>query len=638
MQPTEMWEAAMPPLSFRYGGRPAAELLPHWERDDTVEQTPEGSLRRCRFRDPAGGLEVIASVRIFSDFPAADWVLEFANRSTADTPIIADILPLDMSLPVADDERVILHHAKGSMAKMDDFLPLANELISGECFRLAATSGRSADGVFPFMNLQGKDGGTVAAIGWTGGWQASFDRDKNALRMAAGMSATHLCLHPGESIRTPRILLIDWRGDDPATGNNLLRRLLLTHYVPRINGEIVLPPVACNSQARYYFTGDVSEAGELAVMARAGEIGAEAYWIDACWYGSGKQWSEEVGNWQVNPERFPHGLAPIAEAAHERAMKFVLWFEPERVRPTTRIATEHPEFLLRSPESEDRYLLNLGLPEARAYVTELVSRMITQVGIDIYRQDFNMNPASYWQAADSPDRVGMSEIRHIEGLYAFWDDLRRRHPQLVIDNCSSGGRRIDLETTSRSFPLWRSDFSDVGGPAHGPGLQIGDQCQTAGLSRWVPLHTAAVWTYTPYAFRSAMSSGVVPYGDILREDFPVAEARRAIEQLKRLRPYFLGDFYPLLPLTLAAHDWCAYQFHCPDLEAGFAVFLRRHDSSFPVMQAVLRGINEDATYEAGVTFSFDEPEMRTVAGGELARFEVRVPDRPGSALLEYRQL
>ena len=638
MQPTEMWEAVIPPLSFRYAGGPAAELLPHWERDDTIEQTPEGSLRRCRFRDPAGGLEVTASVRTFSDFAAADWVLEFANRGTADTPIIADILPLDTSLPVADDERVIVHHAKGSMARIDDFLPLARELKSGECFQLAPTGGRSADGVLPFMNLQGKDGGTVLAIGWTGGWQASFDRDEGALRMAAGMTATHLCLHPGESIRTPRILLINWQGDDPATGNNLLRRLLLAHYVPRLDGEIDLPPVACNSQARYYFTGDVSEAGELALVARAAEIGAEAYWIDACWYGSGNQWWQEVGNWHINPQRFPHGLAPIAEAAHERGMKFVLWFEPERAHPATHIATEHPEFLLRSPESEDRYLLNLGLPEARSYVTELVSGMITQVGIDIYRQDFNMSPASYWEAADSPDRVGMTEIRHIEGLYAFWDELRRRHPQLAIDNCASGGRRIDLETTSRSFPLWRSDFSDVGGPAHGPGLQIGDQCQTAGLSRWVPLHTAAVWTYTPYAFRSAMSTGVSPYGDILREDFPVAEARSAIAELKRLRPYLLGDFHQLLPLTVAEHDWCAYQFHRPDLRAGCAVFLRRHNSPFPTIQVNLKGIDEDATYEAGVTYCFDEPEMQTVAGGELAGFEVTIPDRPGSALLVYRQL
>ena len=112
----------------------------------------------------------------------------------------------------------------------------------------------------------------------------------------------------------------------------------------------------------------------------------------------------------------------------------------------------------------------------------------------------------------------------------------------------------------------------------------------------------------------------------------------SIEELKRLRPYFLGDFYPLSPLTIGAHDWCAYQFHRPDLEAGFALFLRRHDSPFPVMQAALRGIDEHATYEAGVTFSFDEPEMRTVGGGELAVFEVTVPDRPGSALLEYRRL
>jgi hypothetical protein len=68
------------------------------------------------------------------------------------------------------------------------------------------------------------------------------------------------------------------------------------------------------------------------------------------------------------------------------------------------------------------------------------------------------DPLPYWRANDAPDRQGMAEIRHVEGLYEFWNDLLRRHPGLVIDNCASGGRRIDLETISRSIPLWRSDW------------------------------------------------------------------------------------------------------------------------------------------------------------------------------------
>ena len=91
---------------------------------------------------------------------------------------------------------------------------------------------------------------------------------------------------------------------------------------------------------------------------------------------------------------------------------------------------------------------------------------------------FNMDPLPYWQAADAPNRQGMSEIRHIEGLYAFWDELLKRHPDLLIDNCASGGRRIDLETVGRSTPFWRTD---------GPRDPVAHQCHTYGLLSWVPL-------------------------------------------------------------------------------------------------------------------------------------------------------
>ena len=64
-----------------------------------------------------------------------------------------------------------------------------------------------------------------------------------------------------------------------------------------------------------------------------------------------------------------------------------------------------------------------------------------------------MEPLPYWHAADTADRQGMAETRHIEGLYAFWDDLLKRHPNLIIDNCASGGRRIDLETHWALDPL-----------------------------------------------------------------------------------------------------------------------------------------------------------------------------------------
>ena len=94
----------------------------------------------------------------------------------------------------------------------------------------------------------------------------------------------------------------------------------------------------------------------------------------------------------------------------------------------------------------------MGIPEARRFLTDFISQQIGEFGIDCYRQDFNFAPLEFWRNADAPDRQGMTEIRWVEGFYAFWDELLQRHPNLIIDVCASGGKHLDLETLSRTFP------------------------------------------------------------------------------------------------------------------------------------------------------------------------------------------
>ncbi|MHB0858237.1 MAG: glycoside hydrolase family 36 protein [Anaerolineae bacterium] len=640
------WDTALP-LSFVYGGKPSAELLSGWTRSESSEPAEGGSLRHVTYSDPATGLRIVAHVRTFDAFPSAtDWVLEFENTGSADTPILEDILPLDLTLPLDKEDRVTLHHAKGSLCDMDDFVPRTQMIRPSapkrprRTFTLAPIGGRSSNGVLPFMNLQTPEGGMVLAIGWTGQWAASFSRDaEGALQVTAGMEKTHLLLHPGEKMRTPRILVIGYQGEDPFAGNNLLRRIILAHYTPRdAQGENITTPIAHNTMSNYYVTHKVGEASELEYMQVAADVGAEGYWLDACWYGAGGEWWEKVGDWRINRRDFPNGLKVLGDRAHELGLDFILWFEPERVRNDTPIANEHPEFLLHSDTNPDNHLLNLGDPKARAYITDAVAAVIAESGVDVYRQDFNFEPLPYWQANDAPDRQGMTEIRHIEGMYAFWDELRTRFPGMPIDNCASGGRRIDLETTVRSYPLWRSDFSDFGGPTHGRWLQVADQIQTSGLSRWIPFHAAAVWTYTPYDTRSAMSYGVIPYTIIVRDGIDKEAARAAFDEIRSLRPYFLGDFYPLLPLVLASHDWTAYQFDRPDLGEGFAVFFRRHESPFAAMRAALMGIDEGADYEVSLSEGYAEGPRVRMAGSDLAHLHVTIEEQPGSLLVRYKRV
>jgi alpha-galactosidase len=320
-------------------------------------------------------------------------------------------------------------------------------------------------------------------------------------------------------------------------------------------------------------------------------------------------------------------LKPLGDAAHAHGMKFVVWFEPERVHSQSHIDKEHPQWVLRTGARDG--LFNLGDPAARQWLTDFLSKRIADWGIDIYRNDFNIDPLPFWQAADVPNRQGLAEIRYIEGLYRMWDDLRQRRPGLMIDNCASGGRRIDLETISRSYPLWHSDTQCCG-----QAMPVQDQVQAAGLSLYVPLHAAGCWSVEPYSFRSIATTGTSFCPDLAK--VPAGEARQAIAEMKALRPFYLGDHYPLLEINASERSWCAWQYDRPDLGRGFAMVFRRAQSDYVAADIALRGLDPKAKYEVTLAETYEPKQSRTMSGSDLARLRITLDKAPASVLITYR--
>ena len=222
--------------------------------------------------------------------------------------------------------------------------------------------GRLSQTALPYFNVQWRDGGLVGAIGWTGQWALAARSGQHELAIEAGQQRTHFRLLPGESIRTPRILLVRWRGAERLRGHNLLRRLLIADYVPRVEGKPVMPPMSQNSWFVFNSGNDTTEQNQLEMIGKMRAMGLEAYWLDAGWFEGG--WPDGVGSWVPRKDHFPRGLRPIADAAHKAGLKFILWFEPERVFRGSRIETEHPQWLLRPKGGDDgNRLFNLGNPE-----------------------------------------------------------------------------------------------------------------------------------------------------------------------------------------------------------------------------------------------------------------------------------
>lgn len=619
---------AEPPFSFVYDGHASAEFLDSWTTVRQSEELPEAVMHTLSWSDPRTALQVRAMVRVFKRYSAVDWVLYFENKGTKDTPILENIQAADLDLRTGNSKSpATLRRNQGDHCGPETFLDIREPLEAGRPVHMKPNGGRPSNGAFPFFNLEYGDETLIVAVGWTGQWLATVERASNGpSRLCAGMEQTHLRLHPGESIRSPRILLSLSRGDRDRA-HNQFRRLLLFHYVPKDQGKPLRLPVALQTFDRYSWSRPewATEPGQCHAVEMAYQLGFDSYWFDAAWFVGG--FPNGVGNWYPKPDAFPNGLKPIGDACHARNMKFILWFEPERVVKGTQIATEHPEFVFGGAEGG---LYKMNDPDARAWLTDRISKIIEDSGIDVYRNDFNIDPLGFWRKNDSEDRQGMTEIRYVEGVYAMWDKLRARHPGLWIDNCASGGRRLDLEMCMRSVPLWRSDTNCS--PSHNDW----NQAQTLGLCPYIPLNTACAWTPEVYEVRSAATGGLLCQWAYLDPDFPIAAAQAALAEAKANQAYWYGDFYPLTAQTITPDAWCGWQLHRADRDEGIAVIFRRAESPYTGLDVALKGLTPGRVYVIDFIDEAYTATTKEYSAEELGQgVELRLPKKGASRVIRY---
>lgn len=638
------------PFSFTLDGQPSSKFLSGWKRDVHAEQVDDKKLRRIvDLHDPASGLEVRAVATIYTDTPGVDWTVYFSNHGAKDSPVIENLKALDVTLRPGAGSSAKLQRLKGSDAQVDDWLPLEDSIDPGQKIEFAPTNGRPSQKACPFFTLQYGGGGVVTAIGWSGQWSASVERQQDGkLRMQAGMQNMRLRLHPGESFRSPRILQLYWFGDDAMRAHNLFRSTMLSHIVPRIDGSIVTPPIT-HLTTSFYELNDSTESDVLSHLNSIKGMGFEMLWLDAYWTKDG--FPNGMGHYgfpiqRVEPtDRFPHGLKPIGDAAHREGMGFLVWFEPERVHFGTYLAREHPEWVIKVAKGSgwelNRGLFNLGLPEAREYMTKYLEAVIKEYGLDCLRIDYNIDPGPFWKLLDSqnPERAGMAEIRYVEGLYQMWDDILAAFPHLYIDNCASGGRRIDLETSARSLPLWRTD--GTGFPLMNLDFDqsaLQNQLMTAGLDRYVPFSTSGQMGATPYLFRSGFNAGIAFGEDVRPAGYPREELKQAIAEGKRIRKYYFGNFYPLNEVTTSPEDWCVMQYHRTAEQDGIVMAFRRHLSPYDSYDLALHEIEPKVEYEVTFYPAYSPSKTTVIKGAELQRLKVEIADRPGSLLVEYKRI
>lgn len=408
-----------------------------------------------RVRDAADATEV--ELRLGLD---ASGVLRMRGAATSigAEPIEVDALRMLLPLPARASETLDFTGRWSGERR-----PQRAELRDGTWLRRSLRGRPGHDSAY--LTLVGTPGfgfrhGEVWAchVAWSGNHEGLVER----LPEGAGVHASVLgggealdrgeaVLAPGERYDSPEVVFV-WALD----GIDGVSARLHASLRARSGHPSSPRPLLLNTWEAVYFDHDLERLTALADAAAS--VGVERFVLDDGWFRGRRDDRAGLGDWFVDETVWPDGLAPLCDHVHRLGMQFGLWFEPEMVNPDSDLARAHPDWLLREhPELSWRhqFALDLAHPDAAAYVLERLDRVVTENGVDFVKWDHNRD-LHRARGADGSPHVHA----HTLAVYEILDELRRRHPQLEIESCASGGARIDLGILERTDRVWASDTND----------------------------------------------------------------------------------------------------------------------------------------------------------------------------------
>ena len=643
---------------FDYGGKPfdAAE----WTASPVVTNETDAAVEYAgTWVSPDGRLELAVTARVFRGFPVVETVPVLTCVSTGATEIVRNFRAAEIACTHRDGERGFrLRRTAGSNSRKSDFCR-HEHLFTGRSstsrFSMFEGTGYCSNEWLPWFGVDfADDQGYELALGWAGNWSAVAAYEKGEFVLGTGLRDANFRMRPGESFRLPSALVYLRRDETLEAMRVRLHRFMVSCKSPRDSkGEVIFSALPWTLSG-----GNRSDAVALRQLdylrRHRADMPVDTVWMDAGWYGAphepgggncGSTWWRECGDWRVNTVPHPDGnLRKIADAAHALGCRFLVWFEPERAGKLHFPDRDaHPDWYW--PKDATNAVFRFDIPEAREWMTRKVIGLMDENGIDIYRQDSNLGYklGKAWHEIDAADgkgdRKGVAEIRHVNGVWAHFDAIRAARPDVFVENCASGGRRLDYETMSRCHAYCRDDAQmwRTGGATLSQNI-------TLNATPYLPFTGGETFVcrhgHTDYLMLSFMSAGTVftPLDfDVPMDDSKPERTAYLVKHMKiadRMRDYYYrGDFHELIgtegSLDLDA-DWCGWQVGIPGENQGFFIVFRRPQNKAPELRTVaLRGVDPARTY----ALENADGEKREVRGADLRNFEVAL--KPGEAALWF---
>ena len=334
--------------------------------------------------------------------------------------------------------------------------------IAHLCHQRYSNTGSSGDYCNPFFYIKQEKAslnhGDVYGFNmiYSGNHVECIEKDPyGMIRIMQGISPT-LCeftLKQDECLVSP-MCVMTYSHEGVNGMRHHMHRFVNEHITPKHWANKVRPVIYNNWEGTYF---DFNEAKIKGLVKKAKDLGVEMFVLDDGWFGKRDNDQTSLGDWTLYKKKLPHGIKGISDYVHKQEMQFGLWFEPEAISRNSELYKEHPDWAIQNDrdalEGRHQLVLDLTKVEVQDFIIDFLTSTIQDGGIDYIKWDYNRT------MSDLPAKEGFNHY-YILGLYRILKVINERFPNLLMENCASGGSRNDLGMFSFFNQGWVSDDTD----------------------------------------------------------------------------------------------------------------------------------------------------------------------------------
>lgn len=576
-------------------GKPKLEGLPA----AYAEQVDEAETLELLFRDRKTGLEVKLYQCVMNAYHAlTSWMVV---ENGGDEKLV---LQRCMSATVHLSGNWDMLHLHGAWAKERQVERIPN--MHGTR-AIGSVRGASSHQHNPFVAMMepGADEHQGRVLGvnlvYSGSFLMEADQNEHDLtRLVAGIAPCAWTLEPDGSFTTPETVMV-W-SEQGLNGMSQIFHKLYRERLCRGVWRDRLRPVLCNNWEGTYF--DFDEERILAIARTAAELGVELFVLDDGWFGQRNDDTTSLGDWQVNRDKLPNGIAGLSEKLHQMGLMFGLWVEPEMISPVSKLYEEHPDWCLHAPArsrtlQRHQLILDLTRRDVQDWMIDTITGVLREGSVDYVKWDMNRNFAQIGSALLQPAQQSETPHRYMLGLYRVMEAVTSALPDVLFEACASGGGRFDPGILYYMPQVWTSDDTDAVerlNIQYGTSMAYPISSMGAHVSA-VPNHQVGRVTSMRFRGDVALGGNMGYELDLSRQsEADKAEIRRQVEQVKQLRRITQRGRFTRLQSPFD-NRIAAWQFALEDdSEILVCLFQRYTAANPPQIYVRVRDIDESALY------------------------------------------